>query len=140
MRRFRFPSFSKKVAHSRPRTRLQVEVLEQREMPSFGLDASFGHGGLDLNPVSDQAHFDTIAGLTVLNDGRLLAVGNLQSTTDPNGTGDVAVVRYLYAFDGGSLYQPQWHGVRTDKSPSECTIDQLKYAAASVGDDSDGDA
>jgi bifunctional non-homologous end joining protein LigD len=54
--------------------------------------------------------------------------------------GDVAVVRYLYAFDGGSLYQPQWQGVRTDKSPSECTIDQLKYAAASVGDDSDGDA
>jgi bifunctional non-homologous end joining protein LigD len=43
--------------------------------------------------------------------------------------GDVVEVRYLYAYPGGSLYQPIYLGKRSDIDPSECALDQLKYKA-----------
>lgn len=43
--------------------------------------------------------------------------------------GDVIEVRYLYAYKGGSLYQPTFLEVRTDITPEECVIKQLKYKA-----------
>lgn len=39
----------------------------------------------------------------------------------------VIEVRYLYAYKGGSLFQPVLKGVRDDVDPVECTISQLKY-------------
>lgn len=36
--------------------------------------------------------------------------------------GAVVDVKYLYAYKGGSLYQPQYRGVRDDVKPSDCTI------------------
>jgi bifunctional non-homologous end joining protein LigD len=41
--------------------------------------------------------------------------------------GEIGRVRYLYAYKGGALYQPQFEGVRTDKTKNECTTAQLKY-------------
>lgn len=41
--------------------------------------------------------------------------------------GSVVEVRYLYAYKGGSLYQPVYLGERSDIDESECTEDQLKY-------------
>ncbi len=41
--------------------------------------------------------------------------------------GTVIEVRYLYAYLGGSLFQPVYLGARGDIDPSECTADQLKY-------------
>lgn len=41
--------------------------------------------------------------------------------------GKVIEVRYLYAYKGGSLYQPTFLMVRTDITQEECVIGQLKY-------------
>ena len=49
-----------------------------------------------------------------------------QDIPDP---GQVIEVRYLYAYRGGSLYQPTYLGPRTDIEPDECTLSQLKYKA-----------
>lgn len=49
-----------------------------------------------------------------------------QDIPDP---GQVIEVRYLYAYRGGSLYQPTYLGLRTDIDPSECVLSQLKYKA-----------
>lgn len=38
-------------------------------------------------------------------------------------------VRYLYAYEGGSLFQPVLLGLRTDLSDADCTLTQLKYKA-----------
>lgn len=43
--------------------------------------------------------------------------------------GDVVEIRYLYAFKGGSLYQPVFLNVRDDLEPSDCILQQLKYRA-----------
>lgn len=61
--------------------------------------------------------------------GELVSVGNV---TVPAGKTKPAVdslleVEYLYAYKGGSLYQPVLIGPRTDIARDECTFDQLKY-------------
>ena len=38
-------------------------------------------------------------------------------------------IRYLYAYRGGSLYQPTYIGQRDDVSADECLMSQLKYKA-----------
>jgi bifunctional non-homologous end joining protein LigD len=56
-------------------------------------------------------------------------VGNV--TIPPNkdipAVNAVIEVRYLYAYQGGSLYQPVYIGVRDDLSIEDCVISQLKY-------------
>ena len=41
--------------------------------------------------------------------------------------GQVVEIKYLYAYRGGSLYQPIYLGVRTDINTDECVLSQLKY-------------
>lgn len=59
-------------------------------------------------------------------------VGNV--TIPPNKTvpapGAIVEVRYLYAYRGGSIYQPVYLGERDDVERSECHTGQLKYKAA----------
>lgn len=56
-------------------------------------------------------------------------VGNV--TIPPNHAvpvaGDIVEVEYLYAYRGGSIYQPVYRGKRCDLNLSACTINQLKY-------------
>jgi bifunctional non-homologous end joining protein LigD len=56
-------------------------------------------------------------------------VGNV--TIPPNkdvpAVGSVIEVRYLYAYEGGSLYQPTYKGVRDDVDTEECRMNQLIY-------------
>lgn len=64
----------------------------------------------------------------------LVSVGNVtipanKSIPQPN---DVVEVKYLYAFKGGSIFQPVFIGKRDDVKPEECTTDQLKYKAEAV--------
>ena len=68
--------------------------------------------------------------LQVLSDeGDPVDVGNV--SVPPNrpvpAPGAVVEVRYLYAYPGGSLYQPVYLGVRDDVTPAECGARQLKY-------------
>lgn len=48
----------------------------------------------------------------------------------------VVEIRYLYAYPGGSLYQPVYLGVRDDITAEFCTLAQLKFKRGDV--DSDG--
>ena len=49
--------------------------------------------------------------------------------------GDIIEVEYLYAYPGGSLYQPVYRGKRTDLDINACTTSQLKYKPAGREDD-----
>jgi bifunctional non-homologous end joining protein LigD len=59
----------------------------------------------------------------------MIPVGNV--TIPPNydvpAAGDVVEVEYLYAYKGGSIYQPVYRGKRTDIDINVCTTGQLKY-------------
>ena len=61
--------------------------------------------------------------------GRDVGVG---SVTIPSNravppAGALVEVRYLYAYRGGSLYQPAFLGERDDLGPQDCVLAQLKY-------------
>jgi bifunctional non-homologous end joining protein LigD len=67
--------------------------------------------------------------LALLDGQKRIAVGNV--TIPPNAavpaTGAIVEARYLYAFKGGSLYQPVYLGVRDDLDANACTMTQLKF-------------
>ena len=48
--------------------------------------------------------------------------------------GAIVEVRYLYAYPGGSLFQPVYAGERTDQALEACDTAQLKYKAAHKDD------
>ena len=70
--------------------------------------------------------------VVLLDGGKRIAVGNV--TVPPNQpiprAGSILEVRYLYAYPGGSLFQPVSLGQRDDIDPKACTLGQLKYKAA----------
>ena len=70
--------------------------------------------------------------VSLLDGGQWRPVGNV--TVPANAAvpaeGEVIEVRYLYAHQGGSLYQPVYLGVRDDIESHECTVAQLKHKAA----------
>lgn len=68
--------------------------------------------------------------LSLINEeGVPVDVGNC--TVYPNQSipevGKVVEVKYLYAYKGGSIFQPVLIGERDDVDPEECTMTQLKY-------------
>ncbi|MGD0091112.1 MAG: WGR domain-containing protein [Planctomycetota bacterium] len=75
--------------------------------------------------------------ITALDRTRHVAVGNV--TIPPNApipaAGAIVEVRYLYAYPGGSLYQPVYIGLRDDIDTGACTVEQLKYRAVAEEDD-----
>jgi len=79
--------------------------------------------------------------LILLDGGKRVAVGNV--TIPPSQSipkdGSVVEVRYLYAYPGGSLFQPVSLGQRDDIDPAACTLDQLKYKAAGEDDEADAE-
>lgn len=73
--------------------------------------------------------------------GHPVALGNV--TIPPNydvpQAGALVEVEYLYAYPGGSLYQPQYKGVRDDLEPSAASVGQLHYKRG-TDDEDEGDA
>jgi bifunctional non-homologous end joining protein LigD len=73
------------------------------------------------------------------DDSRLIPVGNV--TIPPNfevpSSGDLIEVEYLYAYPGGSLYQPIYRGLRTDVDRSDCNMTQLKFKPSGLDADED---
>ena len=67
--------------------------------------------------------------LMVFDGEQKVPVGNV--TIPPNHdvppVGDIVDVRFLYAYRGGSIFQPVYLGVRDDIRAEECVIGQLKY-------------
>ncbi|MGD0465002.1 MAG: DNA ligase, partial [Tepidisphaeraceae bacterium] len=73
-----------------------------------------------------------------LSDGsRRIGIGNV--TISPNhpipAVNQIVEVRYLYAYPGGSVYQPVYLGKRDDVDPAACTIKQLKFKSSNGVDD-----
>jgi bifunctional non-homologous end joining protein LigD len=68
-------------------------------------------------------------GVGVFSGGEFVAVGSV--TIPPNkeipAVGQLVEVRYLYAYKGGSLYQPTYLQERTDLDDEDASIDQLEY-------------
>lgn len=78
--------------------------------------------------------------LVLLEGGKRVPVGNVTipaSQAIPT-AGSVVEVRYLYAYPGGSLFQPVCLGHRDDIEPAACTLGQLKYKAAGEDEEADG--
>lgn len=67
----------------------------------------------------------------------MIPVGNV--TIPPNHdvpvAGDIVEVGYLYAYPGGSLYQPVYRGKRLDLDRSACSMGQLKFKPEGREDD-----
>lgn len=67
--------------------------------------------------------------LSLFSEGKVVSVGNVTIPINfdiPN-KDDVVEVKYLYAYKGGSLYQPIYLGKRSDINKNECVLHQLKY-------------
>jgi bifunctional non-homologous end joining protein LigD len=69
------------------------------------------------------------ASRNVTSGKKMIPVGNV--TIPPNhvvpDAGDIVEVEYLYAYKGGSIYQPVYRGKRSDLDISACITGQLKY-------------
>lgn len=67
----------------------------------------------------------------ITDSGEHVFVGNvtIPANKDIPQVGDVIEVRYLYAYKGGSLYQPIFEKPRPDQRVEECRQSQLKYKA-----------
>ena len=73
------------------------------------------------NPDSGQpAALTEVGAVTIATNQTIPAVGNLID------------VKYLYAFEGGSLFQPTFKGVRTDLEPTAANVTQLIFKAANL--------
>lgn len=60
------------------------------------------------------------------DEGGLIPVGGCSMIGKPDARpGDVIEVKYLYMAVGGALYQPRMIGIRSDKLPEECRMDQF---------------
>jgi bifunctional non-homologous end joining protein LigD len=61
--------------------------------------------------------------------GNIVLVGNvtIPANTHIPSVGDTIEVRYLYAYEGGSIYQPIFEKHRPDLRAEECVQSQLKY-------------
>ena len=84
-----------------------------------------------LSAVVAKANAQRSVGLSLLNHEGWQPVGNV--TIPPNhkvpSVGAVVEVRYLYAYPDGSLYQPVYLGERSDVTPEECVVSQMKFKA-----------
>ena len=71
----------------------------------------------------------SVALLLLSDAGESVGVGNV--TIPPNRpvppAGAIVEIRYLYAYPGGSLYQPVYLGPRDDVGRHECAVKQLKF-------------
>lgn len=67
-------------------------------------------------------------GIAALNKNSYHNIGNcaIPANRDIPKLGNFVEVRYLYAYEGGSLYQPFYKGLRSDKTEAD-SIDSLQY-------------
>jgi bifunctional non-homologous end joining protein LigD len=71
------------------------------------------------------------------DDGTAVPVGNCTIPVGKAipGAGDIVEIRYLYAYRGGSLYQPVFLGVRDDIGIEGCALKQLQYKQEGADED-----
>jgi bifunctional non-homologous end joining protein LigD len=74
--------------------------------------------------------------LELIDNFKRVSVGNVTIPANQQIpiTGRIVEIRYLYAYPGGSLYQPVYQGERDDIALDACTIGQLKFKAGNSDD------
>lgn len=74
--------------------------------------------------------------------GGVVPLGNvtIPANKDVPAEGAIVEIRYLYAYRGGSLYQPVYLGERDDLTPEDCRTSQLKYKAEGAEDEDEAEA
>ncbi len=81
--------------------------------------------------IVTKANGKRSVGLMLFDGAKAIPVGNV--TIPPNHevpqVGAIVECRFLYAFRGGSIFQPVYLGVRDDIRAEECQLSQLKYKA-----------
>lgn len=84
----------------------------------------------ELSAIVDAVNSKRSVSLVLLDDaGERISVGNVTVPANkeiPN-PGTVIEVRYLFAYEGGSLYQPAFEKLRSDIRPDECLASQRKF-------------
>ncbi len=90
-------------------------------------------GSFIVSTINDKRS----VGLEVCDGNEHIQVGNVTVPANKQvpSLGAIVEVRYLYAYRGGSLFQPVFLNVRDDLEPRDCTISQLKYKAAGSDED-----
>lgn len=70
-------------------------------------------------------------GLVILDEGKRVSIGKctIPANYEIPKIGDVVEAQYLYAYRGGSIFQPVYYGKRNDVDAEECLISQLVYKA-----------
>jgi hypothetical protein len=75
---------------------------------------------------NDSAHS---FGVEVLDAGVWKSVGNVTCKGPLPALGTFREIKYLYVAAGGSLYQPEDLGARTDVTDADCDAAKLKHKA-----------
>jgi len=87
------------------------------------MEVNTGKRSVKIGLLDDCERLDVTQGQV------MIPVGNV--TIPPNHAiplaGEIVEVEYLYAYRGGSLYQPVYRGKRTDLDVNACTLSQLKF-------------
>jgi bifunctional non-homologous end joining protein LigD len=110
------------------------------------INSTYQHGRPDSGGTQLKYKFYATASVYVVRINSKRSVGiavfpNTKDLTRPVEVGNVTIpanqpiptvgsvieTRYLYAYEGGSLFQPTCLGIRSDVDPEECLIRQLKY-------------
>lgn len=95
------------------------------------MEVNSGKRSVKIGLLDNSSRADVIEG------NLMIAVGNV--TILPNfdvpAAGDIVEVEYLYAYKGGSIYQPVYRGKRSDLDIKACTTGQLKYKPEGREDD-----
>lgn len=93
---------------------------------------------IDCIAYNPGRHDKLSVGVAVLEDGEPVDIGAVTVTEDVLRSiqpGAVLEVKYLYATESRRLFQSSLLRIRDDKSPEECTIDQLRYTNKKVIND-----
>ena len=114
-----------------------------------GRPASSGHhlkfkfvadGTFKVAAISPTKRSVALAALDAAGAWRPIGNVTIPSNQEIPAVDDLVDVTYLYAFPGGSLFQPLYKGRREDLEPSAASMAQLKYKAAGEGEEEGDEA
>lgn len=114
-------------------------VFKRADAPyTHGRPSSGGHqlkykfvesATLQVTGVQDAKRSVALQGFDAGGAAVPLGRVTIPANADIPSPGTIVEVRYLYAYPGGSLFQPVYLGERTDQTVEACSLAQLKYKA-----------
>ena len=87
------------------------------------MEVNAGKRSVKIGLLACSEFQDVIKGQVVISVGNVTIPPNYEVPA----SGGIVEVEYLYAYKGGSLYQPVYRGKRADLDLTACTTSQLKF-------------